>query len=215
MNEPTNPWITRQATPADAHDGSSPAAPAVAPRSGPTAPQGGVSTPDVVDRLPRRRDAADVVLWWVGAHGGAGETTLSTLLPGSRPAQHAWPTPLDGQAHHRVVLTARTHMSGLLAAQLATTDWASGAVPGVELLGLVLSADAPGRLPRQLRDFAAVVAGGAPRVWHLPWLEPWRLGQTAPPDSLSRPARQLLTDLRTLTPSSSPAVVTTAVLQGR
>ncbi|MFZ0088399.1 MAG: DUF6668 family protein [Solirubrobacteraceae bacterium] len=116
-------------------------------------------------------------MWFVlGVHGGAGETTLAALLPGAGAADHAWPLSPDPRRPARVLLVARTSHAGLLAAQHALRDWASGAV-AAELLGLVLMADAPGRLPRQLRPLADLVASATPRIWELPWQAHWRLGQ--------------------------------------
>jgi len=185
----------------------------VVQRRGPSAPQGGVDELDAVDRLPRRPASALALAWWLGAHGGAGESTLAEWLPGSRPADHRWPTapagPVDpaGGAPSPVVLVCRSHARGLQAAQKALTDWASGAVPGVELLGLVVVADAPGRLPKPLRDLARLVGGGAPRVWHLPWIEAARYaptdGTTAPP----APARKLLREVTHLAQAAAQASV--------
>jgi hypothetical protein len=121
---------------------------------------------------PRRLPAA---LWLVGAHGGAGESTIAGLIEGAMPADHGWPQ-VPGEALARVALVARTHASGLAAAQRALTQWAAGQVPGIELIGLVLVQDCPGRLPKELRQLAAVVAGGAPQVWHVPWVEDVRRG---------------------------------------
>lgn len=114
---------------------------------------------------------------WVGAHGGAGESTLELLMPGSLAMGHAWPrvTEAVGEGGPDVVLVARTDARGLRAAQLAATQWAAGGV-AVRLVGLVLIADAAGRLPRPLRDFSQVVAGGVPHVWQIPWVQAWRLG---------------------------------------
>lgn len=67
-------------------------------------------------------------------------------------------------------------MIGLQAAQRALTDWASGAT-GVRLAGIVLVADAPGRLPRALSDVVATIEGTAPGVWRLPWCQAWRLAE--------------------------------------
>ncbi|MGL5858160.1 MAG: DUF6668 family protein [Angustibacter sp.] len=197
----SNPWTTQQgdvpalSSPPDA------AAPEV-PVTGPSAPQPGVPAVDAVDRLPRHATSTRATLWWIGAHGGAGESSLSQLLPGSHPASHAWPL-VPGAAHDpaRAVLVARTSVVGLRAAQRAMQDWASGAVNDVQLLGLVLVADAPGRLPRPLRDLAAVAAGGAPRSWRLPWIEAWRTTDTPDPNSLPHEVRRLLTDLKTLLPT--------------
>jgi hypothetical protein len=145
-----------------------------------------------------RRDRA--APWWLGAHGGAGETTLARAIAGSAAADHSWPAAPGSAVPHDVVLLARTHLSGLRAAQVAATQWASGSVPGVTLVGLVLVADAPGRLPRPLRELAELVGGGVPRVWHLPWVEAWRVGDE--PRPAPRELTRLIRDLDALLPRS-------------
>lgn len=76
-----------------------------------------------------------------------------------------------------MVLVARTSAMGLWSAQGAMRQWASGALPGhVRLLGLVVVADTPGRLPRPLRELLSLISGGLPQVWELPWVEALRLG---------------------------------------
>jgi hypothetical protein len=141
-------------------------------------------------------------VWWLGVHGGAGETTLAQLLERSSAAEHAWPVVRSADAASpRVVLVARTHAAGLRAAQAAAIDWAAGDVP-VRLLGLALIADAPGRLPRVLRDLAKLVAGGYPDVWSVGWHEPWRLGEPPSADSLPAGADALLTAVCDLTPDT-------------
>ncbi len=178
------------------------AAPTSLPR--PMTPQPGVPSPEAVDLLGRREAAPPATLWWVGVHGGAGESTLAALVDDSRAAEHRWPVPGDAdQDTARVVLVARSNAHGLHRAQLACTQWASGSVPGVELLGLVIVADAPGRLPRPLRDLAHHVAGGAPAVWHLPWVESWRLGAPVSAETSPVPVRRLLLDLDALLPPGS------------
>lgn len=88
-------------------------------------------------------------------------------------------------------------MGGLSAARSAMTQWASGAVPQTELLGLVIVADAPGRLPKPLRDFSELVAGGVPRVWNVEWIEAWRMGE--PPNQRdARSVQHLIDDLHAL-----------------
>jgi len=151
--------------------------------------------------LPQRRidvARATVAVWWVGTHGGAGESTLEQLLEGSRAMSHAWPNTDDDTSElPAVVLVARTSARGLRSAQLAATQWASGSVP-VKLLGLALIADAPGRLPKPLRDFAQIVAGGVPRVWRLPWVEPWRLGNPVSAQTAPNSVTAFLDELRAL-----------------
>ncbi|WP_422758818.1 hypothetical protein [Paenarthrobacter sp. C1] len=115
--------------------------------TGATRPQLSVPEPDLADRLPRRSvSGAAPDYWWLGVHGGAGETSLARLDRRTRAADHHWPMAGSGST---VVLVARSNVPGLRAAQRAATEWASGAVPEVRVAGLVVMADAPGRLPRR------------------------------------------------------------------
>lgn len=185
-----NPWLT-PAAPAPATAPSPPPRPS--PPTHPVAPQPGVVAPDPAEQLPRRILSRKELLgvWFVlGVHGGAGESTLEALLPGARATDHAWPISPDPRRPAQVMLVARTNHTGLLAAQLALRDWASGCAV-VDLLGLVLMADAPGRLPKELRRLAGLVASAAPRVWELPWQPQWRLGQPTL-ERASRPLQQLV-----------------------
>ncbi len=169
-------------------------------------PQPGSAAPVASNRLRRRRLLPGMAarVWWVGVHGGAGETTLATLFGGSRATSHVWPLPVAGDvAPPCVVLVARTHASGLKAAQEALRDWAAGDLP-VKLLGLVLIADAPGRLPKPLRDLAQLVAGGAPTVWRIPWHEPWRRGEPIEPVEAPAAIRSLMAELEELVSTEGP-----------
>ena len=76
-----------------------------------------------------------------------------------------------------MVLVARTDARGLAAVQAAMHDRADRGL-AVDVLGLVLMADAPARLPKGLRDLIRVVSGGVPSVWCLPFVEAWRMGET-------------------------------------
>lgn len=199
MSGPANPWLSAPAAaPAAAGEATPAAAPAL---TGPGAPQPGVPAPDRADQLPVLTRRTTAVLWWVGAHGGAGESTLAALLDGSQAAGHAWADVPGRRAP--TVLVARTHARGLVAAQKAATQWAAGLVPGVDLLGLVLIADSPRRPPRELRDLARIVAGGVPRTWRLPWVESWRVsGPTR--DNAPREVARLLSDLGRLCSAQEP-----------
>ncbi|MBD5788351.1 hypothetical protein IF650_19500 [Cellulosimicrobium terreum] len=190
----TNPWVSRaqiQASPVVAPT-AEPHEPALA---GPSGPQRGVPAPDRADQLPTHAQERHPALWWLGVHGGAGESTLAELVPDWPAADHGWPQP-PGPGPVRVVLTARANMRGLRAAQAAATQWAAGLVPHVEVVGLVIVADAPGRLPRPLREFSQIVGGGVPRTWTLPWIEAWRLGEPPALSDAPREVRRLLDDLR-------------------
>jgi hypothetical protein len=94
-----------------------------------------------------------------------------------------------------VVLAARTDARGLRAVQRAMREHLESALP-VDVVGLVLMADAPGRLPRVLRDLARVVGGTVPRVWSLPWVEAWRAGEVPSPANSPKEADRLAAELR-------------------
>jgi hypothetical protein len=138
-------------------------------------------------------EAAAVAVWWVGVHGGAGESTLEALFAGSRAAGHRWPVCASRRVP--VVLVARTHARGLAAVRSAMGDCGRRALP-VAVLGLVLMADAPGGLPRGLRDLKRLVSGGVPRAWTLPFVDAWRLGQAPKRSNSPKEAARLRDELR-------------------
>lgn len=119
------------------------------------------------------RPAWDTILWLVGAHGGSGESRLASCDPRWLAADHGWP-PASEKA--TAVVVARSDARGLMAAQRAAQQVADGGVPGVRVAGLVVMADAPGRLPKPLRDLRRIVAGGYARCWSVPWIPQWRTG---------------------------------------
>ncbi|WP_125264874.1 DUF6668 family protein [Streptomyces alboflavus] len=133
---------------------------------------------------------------WLGCHGGAGVSSLAHAVPGGLDAERLWPAP--GAFRHPVVLVCRSHAAGLTAAQTAARQWASGAVPGADLLGLVVVADAPGALPRPLKDLLQLIRGGFPRTWLAPWVDAWRLGEP-PAAHLPRQLQPLRRELAHLT----------------
>jgi hypothetical protein len=113
--------------------------------------------------------------WWVGAHGGAGVSALTSIVTPSGDARRRWPCG-DPSQSTAVVIVARTHHRGLSAAQDLLAQHAAGGVPeAVDLLGLVTVADAPGKLPQDLRRYRDLVATVAPAAWHLPWVQSWRV----------------------------------------
>lgn len=195
MTGEINPWLSRPTTPppttAVATDVS------VAPPTGPTRPQRGVPVPDRVDQLPTFDQSKIAELWWVGVHGGAGESSLAALVPEWEEASHAWPRTAE-PIPVRVVLVARSNARGLRAAQTAIMQWAGGLVPWVHVVGLVIVADAPGRIPRPLRDLAQVVSGGVPRTWNVPWVDSWRLGEPPALAEAPRELRRLVDELHAI-----------------
>lgn len=209
MTQPQqNPWARQQPPAPDApQQAAPPPSPVMPGQTGPQTPQIGVPPPAESERLPRFAIPVADTLWWLGVHGGSGESTMARLLPGTRAAGHRWPIP-PPPVPTPVVLVARTHAYGLRSAQRAAIEWASAVVQGVSVLGLVLIADAPGRLPRVLDDFADIVGGGVPRVWEVPWIEEWRRGEEPTPDNTPDEVFEVLESiyaLRASNPADYPA----------
>lgn len=193
MQPSPNPWITSPASPEVLDETRDPHVPPAAVISTPLA---GMVEPDAADRLERRTVSGSASVWITGTHGGSGESRIADIIDGARAVNHCWPVMPDGSTP-RVLLVCRADMRGLTAARSALTQWASGAAPSVDLLGLAVLADAPGKTPKELRGFASIVGGGAPRLWNLPWVESWRLGHfTAAPTT--REYQRFITDLAAL-----------------
>ncbi|MFF7950145.1 hypothetical protein [Streptomyces griseorubiginosus] len=131
---------------------------------------------------------------WVGTHGGAGVSTLATVY-GGHDSGRAWPGP---GAPTSVLLVARTHAAGLLAAHRALEGFRHGEhPPGLDLDAVVLVADAPGRLPRPLAGRIKEIES-AVDVYRVPWVSDWRLGDLSgkPP----RGTESLIRLVRSATP---------------
>ncbi len=110
---------------------------------------------------------------WVGAHGGAGVTSLASATGlGLALSQH-WPAQ-ELRWPARVVLVCRSNAAGYTAAARMIQEWASGSVPGIELLALVVVADAPARPTRALKTRLHELSGTVPLVLTVPWIAAWR-----------------------------------------
>lgn len=135
-------------------------------------------------------------VWVMGVSGGCGENTVAAILPDAVAGQRRWP-PAGPATAVPVLMVARGSMASLTAAQRVAGEWASGAAPRPQLLGLLVVADAPGGEPRPVADLIRLLSGGLPQVWRLPWVRDWRL--MAPQDGpLPRPAAAVtraITDL--------------------
>lgn len=131
---------------------------------------------------------------WVGTHGGAGVSTLATVY-GGHDSGRDWP---GHGAPASVLLVARTHATGLLAARHALDLFRRGEhPPGLDLDAVVLVADAPGRLPRPLAGRIREIES-AVDVYRVPWVPAWRLG-----DLSGKPPRGTEPLLRLLHPAGS------------
>lgn len=111
---------------------------------------------------------------WVKAHGGSGATSMVEAFGGVDVGAR-WPDPARGEPR-RVVLVGRTSARGLQSVSQALGALKDGNAPqGLELLGVVLVADAPGRLPLSLLRRIRVLRSVA-RVHRVPWIPAWRTG---------------------------------------
>ncbi len=139
--------------------------------------------PELADRLPRReltREQRLVPCWCVGAHGGAGCSTIAALMAPVGDAGVAWPIAPDGE-QARVLLVARESYTGLSAARRALTEWVGGRVP-VALEGLLLISAQPGGTPKELRELSELVRSQAnSAVWRLGWQREWLTGEATMP----------------------------------
>lgn len=153
---------------------------------------GSIAGVPAVDRetLPMQLTDYYPGVFLVGAHGGAGTSTLAGLT-GMFDFDHVWP--VSAPIPNDVIVVARTHMAGLTAAHDAALSLAAGEIAGVNVLGLVLLADAPGRLPKALSEKARMVSGAYRMSWTIPWIEKWRLGEetTKLPTRCARVIEQL------------------------
>ena len=157
-----------------------------------TVPAAGLVTAPPADRMLATGAGPLGGFALLGAHGGAGVTSLlrAGLDELAVDAGRCWP-----QAGP-VLLVARTSTSGLEWARDLARQHASGrAGADVELLGLVLVSDAPGRLPARTDALRDLVRGAFGRTWQLPWLEEWRVAGADEPLPRHPDIRQLTAEL--------------------
>lgn len=198
MQQSLNPWVTRPLSQEDQVDVPKLHVP---PAAAINSPLLGMIEPDAADRLDRRTMTGSASVWITGAHGGAGESRIAEIIDGARVTDHCWPSVTD-ESSPAVLLVCRADMRGLTAARNALTQWASGAAPDLTLLGLAVLADAPGKVPKELREFAALVGGGAPRQWTLSWVDSWRVDRTTS-IPLTREYKRFIADVAALASKQS------------
>jgi hypothetical protein len=109
---------------------------------------------------------------WRGAHTGSGVTTLARELGGADLG-------LTSTTSMPTLVVCRCSADGLIAAQRLAASELTG-TPTWTCLGLVVVADGPGPLTKPLEELAALIAGGYPNHWPIPWVESWRTHSTTP-----------------------------------
>ena len=132
----------------------------------------GVSQSDdtVLPVASQKRDFEGLVV--VGAHGGAGTTTLARLT-GLADGGHVWTRPL-GSFPNGVLFVCRSTVSGLDAALSLARVAASGAMNTVQVWGLVVMADIPEKpkkTPPEILSRIELCKGVFPWVGRVGWID--------------------------------------------
>lgn len=150
-------------------------------------PLAGAVSPPPASRAPIWRDAIPTVgrppaVWLLGAHGGAGVTTLAAILGPAGDCAGRWPGGAPGESPY-VVIVAKETVTGLQAAHDLVRQYRCDlAGDAAELVGVITVAHQPGRVPKSLRLYRdkillPLVPEDAGR-WRIDWQEDWPL--TAP-----------------------------------
>ncbi len=161
---------------------------------GPPVPTGSAWGPQDLAVLRTREVTQRPLLWIVGLHGGAGVSTVVDLFGAdAKDGKRAWPRPPAPPAAP-VLLVARTHHQGLSKVSGAAREWASGALPWVNLLGVILVDDSPKPPSRLLADQLTQVAHMTPACWRLSWHEQWR-SEPASLNTANRRTRNTIRDM--------------------
>lgn len=111
------------------------------------------------------------LVWLVGAHGGAGVSTLAASMAPMGDAGHTWPV---ADKHRWCVLVGRTTREGLERLHDAALQVRAGLAGDVELLGAILVADTPGSMPKSLEKKLYALESITPTLWRVPYVAEWR-----------------------------------------
>lgn len=188
--------------------------------SGPAAPTGAPAPADPLLTLPQRFDRAraqpGLLVQVVALHGGAGASTVASLLGkdaidcGVGLGRLVDPTV-------PVVLVARTHGHGLHLVRRVAAQWASGGLQSIALLGIVLVDDAP-NLSKALHRETKSALRTLPTSWRLSWSEEIRHDPNPPGEPsggrLRRVRKSLLDQARKLSRENTREKNTTTLMEG-
>lgn len=104
----------------------------------------------------------------VGAHGGAGTSTVARWWAPAADCGQSWPG--SPETTQLVVVAARLCLPGLIACAERLREWHVGTAPdGVDIVGVVLTAARPGRIPAPVRRYRAVIEDLTGVVWEIGW----------------------------------------------
>lgn len=116
-------------------------------------------------------------LWLLGAHGGAGVSTLAHLLAPAADCGHCWPARQGGESPF-VAVVARETIDGLSHAHDLLRQFHCGLTGhNTVLVGLITCAHRPGKPPRAIRRYLDVLGDLVPDAcrWRIGWQDDWPL----------------------------------------
>ncbi|MFD3706169.1 hypothetical protein ACFWUP_23770 [Nocardia sp. NPDC058658] len=106
----------------------------------------------------------------VGAHGGAGATTLARWWAPAADSERCWPA--SPHTTQLVTIAARLCLPGLISCAERLREWRAELAPdGVVVVGVVLTAARPGKVPAAIRRYRTLIEDLAPAVWAIGWHE--------------------------------------------
>ena len=108
-------------------------------------------------------------VWLLGAHGGAGVSTLARYWDFADDADRGWPCGTDRETESPyVVVVCRETIEGLGNAHDLILEHRDRGLE-CELLGLVTVANAAGEPAKDVRQHRAIVAGAVHHDWSIGW----------------------------------------------
>ena len=108
-------------------------------------------------------------VWLLGAHGGAGVSTLAQYWSFADDARRLWPCgDARGTESPYVVVVCRDTIQGLSSAHDLILEYRNRGL-ACELLGLVTVANAPGPAPKEVRQLRSIVTGAVQQYWAIGW----------------------------------------------
>lgn len=118
---------------------------------------------------PQPVDRPGPAVWLLGAHGGAGVSTLARYWDFAGDAGREWPCGTDREVESPyVVVVCRETVEGLRAAHSLILQHRSEMLHS-ELLGLVTVANAAGHPAKEVRQLREIVAGATQSDWAIGW----------------------------------------------
>lgn len=109
-------------------------------------------------------------VYLLGAHGGAGTTTLAHSMA---PMRETDVFPAEDDPNMVAVVTA-LHRPGLDAAHRIIRQLQAGRAGGCALVGLIVVNTTGGKTPKPVAQRLAGVADNVSEVWEIPYIEAWR-----------------------------------------